>query len=154
MKKTVVVGFGNLLMGDDGVGIRVVQELRQHPLPAHVEIVDGGLASLEVLAAVHGADRLVLVDALTGSGVPGDIYRLTLEDLETPPSAPVYSLHEFTLADALYLMQKTGALPPTTIYGIEPASTDMSLELTPAVAIAAEKLVQVICSETQGATNA
>jgi hydrogenase maturation protease len=150
MKKTVIIGFGNLLMGDDGVGIHVIQELCQRNLPAGVEMVDGGVASYTELQTVREADRLMIVDAVTGSGAPGDIYCLAPEEIQLAVPAPAYSLHDFSLAEALCLAQKSGDLPPTTIYGIEPACFDMKLELTPAVATAAQSLVQLICQELQG----
>ena len=153
MGRTVVAGFGNLLMGDDGVGIHVVRELATHALPGGVELVDGGVSSLEVLGSLLDAARIIIVDALTGGGAPGDIYRLTPADLVPAPAAG-YSLHEFSLPQSLALLATTAPLPPIVIYGVEPASLAMGLELSPPAAAAARRVVDLVLAEVRGGADA
>ena len=148
--RTAVVGFGNLLMGDDGVGIHVVRELADAGLPDAVELVDGGVSSLEVLASLLGAARIVIVDALAGGGEPGAIYRLTPDDLGEAAASPTFSLHEFSLAQSLALLARTAALPPIVIYGVEPACIDCGLELSAPVAEAARRVAALIKEEVAG----
>lgn len=152
--RTAVVGFGNLLMGDDGVGIHVVRELAGAGLPDAVELVDGGVSSLEVLGSLLGAARIFIIDALTGGGEPGAIYRLTPDDLGAAPAPPAFSLHEFSLAQSLALLARTATLPPIVIYGVEPACMDYGLELSPPVAAAAKRVVALITKEVAGGAYA
>ncbi|HWQ61846.1 MAG TPA: hydrogenase maturation protease [Negativicutes bacterium] len=154
MGRTVVAGFGNLLMGDDGIGVHVVRELHGHDLPDGVELVDGGVASLEVLGTLLDAAKLIIVDALTGGGEPGAVYRLTPADLGAVPATAGYSLHEFSLPQSLALLAETAVLPPIVIYGVEPASLAMGLELSPPAAAAARRVVDLILTEVQGGADA
>jgi hydrogenase maturation protease len=154
MGRTVVVGFGNLLMGDDGVGVHVVRALAGRALPAGVEVQDGGVASLEVLGSLRDAARVVIVDALTGGGEPGAVYRLMPADLGQVSAAPGLSLHDFSLPQALALLEKTGPLPPIVIYGVEPASMATGLELSPPVAAAARRVADLIAAEVGGGADA
>ncbi len=154
MARTVVVGFGNLLMGDDAVGIHVVRELASRELPPGVETVDGGVASLEILGSLLDAARIIIVDALAGGGEPGSVYRLTPDALGTAASPPGYSLHDFTLPQALALLARTAELPPIDIFGVEPAGMDLGLELSPPVAAAARRVADLIAAELEEADNA
>lgn len=154
MGRTVVAGFGNLLMGDDGVGIHVVQALAARGLPEGVEVVDGGVASLEVLGSLLDAGRLIIVDALTGGGEPGAVYRLTPADLGPVPAKAGFSLHEFSLPQSLALLAETAVLPPIVIYGVEPASLAMGLELSPSAAGAARRVVEFIMADLEGGGDA
>lgn len=150
MGRTVVVGFGNLLMGDDGVGIHVVRELAARKLPRGVETVDGGVASLEILGSLLDAACIIIVDALAGGGEPGTVYRLTPAELGTAVASPGYSLHEFTLPQSLALLDRTATLPPIVIFGVEPAVMDMGLEMSPPVAAAAMRVADLIAAELGG----
>jgi hydrogenase maturation protease len=154
MGRTVVAGFGNLLMGDDGVGIHVVRELNARGLPAGVEAVDGGVASLEVLGSMLDAARLIIVDALSGGGEPGSVYRLTPDDLGPVPATAGYSLHELNLPQSLALLAETAALPPIVIYGVEPANLETGLELSPPAAAAVKRVADLIMADLRGEADA
>ncbi|EAX48502.1 hydrogenase maturation protease [Thermosinus carboxydivorans Nor1] len=154
MNETVVVGFGNLLMGDDGAGIRVVERLNALGLPPGARALDGGVASFEVLAGLRQAQAVIIVDALAAGGAPGAIYRLTPADLGAAAPDRVYSLHDFTLLEALHLAAKVAPLPRIVIYGIEPASVELGLELTPPVAQAVERVAHLILDELRSELNA
>ncbi len=154
MGRTVVVGFGNLLMGDDGVGIHVVHELAARELPPGVETVDGGVASLEILGSLLDAARIIIVDALAGGGEPGTVYRLTPDDIGTAAGAPGFSLHEFTLPQSLALLARTATLPPIVIFGVEPAGMDLGLDMSPPVAAAARRVADLIAAELGGLDDA
>ena len=151
MKKIVIIGFGNLLMGDDGVGIQAGQKLMKASLPVHVEVIDGGVASFEILDQVRTADLIILIDALAAGGQPGDIYCLLSEKLDNLKVNQGLSLHEFTLIGSLRLAKALGPMPPILIYGIEPADISFRWGLTPVVEQALERLIpMIITSVTAG----
>jgi len=144
MRNIVIIGFGNLLMGDDGVGIQVAQKLMETSLPVNVKVIDGGVASFEILDEVRTADFIILIDALAAGGKPGEIYRLLSEELDSFKVNQGLSLHEFTLIDSLRLAKTVGSMPPIVIYGIEPADVSFRWGLTPVVKQAAQRLIPMI----------
>jgi len=83
MDKNVILGIGNILMQDEGFGVRVVEELaRRHTFPDNVEVLDGGTLGMELMRFIKGADRLIIIDAVNGGGVPGDFYHFTKEEVK------------------------------------------------------------------------
>ncbi|GAH50651.1 unnamed protein product, partial [marine sediment metagenome] len=98
-KKIVILGLGNILLKDEGVGVHIAREVAGKDLPENVEIIDGGTASLDVLMSMKDVDKLIIIDALKGGEEPGSIYRLSREDLSGRTKNPV-SLHQINLLDA------------------------------------------------------
>jgi len=81
----LVLGIGNLVMGDDGAGVRVVQELqKRYVFPPHVEVMDGGTLGLDLLPKLEGIGRLLMVDAVETGGEPGTLVRLVGEEFPLP----------------------------------------------------------------------
>lgn len=154
MLRRVVIGFGNLLMGDDAVGIHIVRELAALSLPSDVELVDGAVASFEALSDARDADEIIIADALTGGGQPGDIYQITPDDLGEVAAAGSFSLHQFSLTEALYLTKQAGPMPPVIIYGVEPGAVELTLELSPPVQAAAKRTAQLIAAYLRGDSHA
>ena len=144
MAKVMIIGLGNLLMGDEGAGVHLIKELENTQLPPEVELLDGGVNSFAALAQAHGAQRIIIVDAMLGGGQPGDIYRLEDKDLDSQLTGVAWSAHDFSLAHSLAAYQKIAALPPITIYGVEPAVIALSMELSPPVQAAVGKIVSLI----------
>ena len=149
MKRINIIGFGNLLMSDDGAGIHLVQHLARRHLPENIQLHDGGVASFEVLDAARNADQIIIIDVLAGGGQPGDIYRLDAVetgDLSGLSPRPL-SLHEDTLLQSLQLARCAGPFPPVTIYGIEPGRITFGTALTPAVSAAVERLTDLLTAK-------
>jgi hydrogenase maturation protease len=133
-----VVGIGNVLLRDEGIGCHVVHALEGIPLP-DVEIIDGGTCP-DVLQLLEDADKLVIVDAVKGGGVPGQIYRFHPEDI-TLEQKPLLSLHDTSLIDSLKLMQLWHNIDEAVIIGVEPRELSWGLELSPELQ---EKMPQII----------
>jgi hydrogenase maturation protease len=133
-----VVGIGNVLLRDEGIGCHVAHALERVPLP-DVEIIDGGTCS-DVLELLEDADKLVIVDAVKGGGMPGQIYRFRPEDI-TLEQKPVLSLHDTSLIDSLKLMQLWHNIGDTVIIGVEPRELGWGLELSQELQ---EKMPQII----------
>src|SRR5688500_4446539 len=114
MARTVVIGLGNPLMGDDGVGLAVLERLRDDWQLDGVELVDGATWGLSLLPVIEDAERLVLVDAIAANGAPGDIIELTRDRL------PIYltrklSPHQVDMRDALAVAELRGRLPDDVV---------------------------------------
>lgn len=138
----LVLGLGNAVMGDDAFGGRVVAELlRCFALPTGVRIVDGGTLGLDLLPMLENTERLLVIDALDMDAPPGSIFRLQGE--EVPRAfAHKLSVHQMGLQDLLAVAELCGHLPPElVVWGVQPATLEPGMELSPAVAAA---LVQVM----------
>ncbi|MBS7287946.1 MAG: hydrogenase maturation protease, partial [Candidatus Freyarchaeota archaeon] len=83
MRRVFVIGVGNYLLGDEGVGVHVINRMKGGSLPEGVEVVDGGVGGLFLLEFFEKADKVILVDAVLGGGKPGDIYVIKPEELES-----------------------------------------------------------------------
>jgi hydrogenase maturation protease len=134
VKRIMVMGIGNVLMQDDGVGVHVIRQLEELDVPPQVELVDGGTHSYDLLDYFSQADICIVVDAMHAGGKPGTVYRVPLEELDMKPNPNIQSLHELSFAEAMYMLQLEGYNPQVLIYGVEPQSVELSLELTPIVA--------------------
>jgi hydrogenase maturation protease len=147
---TVVVGLGNPLMGDDGVGLVVLERLRTGWQLEGVELVDGGTWGLSLLPVIEDAERLVLVDAIAANASPGDIVELTRARL------PIYlsrklSPHQVDMRDTLAVAELRGRLPGDIVaIGIQPVAVELGTELTSVVAARVDRLIQTVIAQLEG----
>jgi len=144
--RVAVVGAGNLLLKDEGVGVHIVRALeRLLPAQGSIQIVDGG-TSPDILGFLSPPDKLVIVDAARGGGKPGTIYRFGPEELSEGQS--VISLHEFNLGTALKTMKYRGVEPgQVVIIGIEPEEIDWGLELSSTLKREMPRIIEVVLQE-------
>jgi hydrogenase maturation protease len=147
--KTLILGLGNAILSDDGVGIYVVRELRDRVNRRDVEVVETGLAGLRLLDILTGYDKAIIVDAIeSGKGSAGDIYRLTPDDFEA--AKHLSSVHDMDFTTALDFGRKSGLALPSqiVIYAVEVAdTTTFSEECTPPVKEAIPVCVEMILRE-------
>lgn len=127
----LIAGVGNELLTDDGVGVHAVRELGKESLPG-VTIVAIGTDVLRGLPFLETADRVLLIDAVRGGQTPGSVY--SFDAGEFRDNAPRHSLHSLGLREAMRVLAPDCAPPPVTVLGVEPASLDYGLELSPSVA--------------------
>lgn len=141
---TLILGMGNLLLCDEGVGVHVARALAERDLPANVAVVEAGTAFLDVLPEIEKADRILLIDAMEGGGAPGSIYRVPFDQCKHPEM--LASLHGFDLSRVLY-MAGSGRNPEVTVFGVEPALIEWGTELSPAVLRVLPALREAIFNE-------
>ena len=136
--RVIVLGVGNILFRDEGVGVHVVQKLLRKELPEDVVIIDGGTATLNALDLIPEqyedyGHNLIIVDAVKGGGSPGTIYLFTPEDIEhrCVENSDVFSLHQMSLIEAISILKFAGRKPESIkVIGIEPSLIDTGLELS------------------------
>jgi len=145
-----VLGIGNVLLGDEGVGCHVVHALEGIPLP-DVKIIDGGTCP-DAFQLLEDADKLVIVDAVKGGGTPGQIYRFHLEDI-TLEQKPFLSLHDVGLVDNLMLMQLWRNIGEAVIIGVEPREINWGLELSPELQEKMPQIIETILAELSTSAN-
>ncbi|MEM5790179.1 MAG: HyaD/HybD family hydrogenase maturation endopeptidase, partial [Syntrophobacteraceae bacterium] len=130
-KKILVLGVGNILLGDEGTGVRVIEKLEdEYILSDNVELYDGGTLGLRLLDPISEADHVIVVDIVRGGGKPGTIYSIPEQDL--PKKIPYKSsLHELNMVETLVYAEVLGNRPSAVVIGIEPGDwTSWSTELT------------------------
>jgi hydrogenase maturation protease len=144
----LVLGLGNVLCRDDGLGIAAVEELcRRYAAPAGVAILDGGTLGLALLAHVGDADDLILVDAIRTADVPGSLVRLAGEEV-APAVRERLSVHQIGVADLLDGMRWLGIRPRhLVLLGLVPETLDVGVGCSPAVAAALSLLVEQVARE-------
>jgi hydrogenase maturation protease len=145
--RIIVLGIGNPLCRDDGIGIRVVGEMRDSGKYSGIDILDGG-ASPDLFSLLDpDVSKLIIVDALRGGGRPGAIYRLKLGGENIADETPA-SLHGMGILDSLKLMKQLGRyLPAVIIIGIEPADVSHGLRLSPAIEALVPDLIKAVEEE-------
>ncbi len=138
-----VLGVGNILYKDDGVGIRVVEKLNDaYDFSDNVTIVDGGVLGINLLGIISNAGRLIVVDTVINNGKPGDFHRLEHDQIPNRILAK-QSLHQVDLIEALTLCNALDHVPQTTIIGIEPENIE-TLDDT---------MTKVVASKLEAFTN-
>ncbi len=145
---TVVLGLGNLLRRDEGLGIRALTRLQQqYYLPASVQVVDGGTLGLELLSYLEGARRVLVLDAALTDGSPGTI--ICLHGDEVPAFFGMRSSpHEIGLPDLLAVARLRGAAPTEiTLIGMQPGVIELGWELSAVVADHLDALVETTIKE-------
>lgn len=143
MKKTAVLGIGNILFKDDGIGVRVVQKLEEKGSLPGVDLVDGGTSTMDMLDLFLTCDRVIVVDSLRGGHPPGTIYRLTPEQLGSYNSFN-FSLHDVQVLDLVKMAALMGEYPEVTIIGIEPKEIEESMDLSPEMEAALPGLMELV----------
>jgi hydrogenase maturation protease len=143
-----VLGVGNILYTDDGVGIRVVEKLEKaYEFSDNVDIIDGGVLGVNLLGVISNAGRLIVVDTVLNHGQPGDLHRLDHDQIPNRILAK-NSLHQVDLIEALTLCNALGHVPETTIIGVEPKDIEsLSEDLSPEVGARLDDLVQNVLEE-------
>ena len=149
--ETLVIGVGNPLRGDDGVGVRVAEALVERDLPRDVEVVDGGTQGLGIVSLMEGRRRVILVDAADMGRAPGSFVRFKPEDVRMWGDAEHLSIHGAGLRDALLLAQALGTLPEeVVIFGVQPAKIEWESALSPEAEASLPALVEAVMMEVRG----
>ena len=147
--KVVVVGIGNTLLKDEGIGVHIANTLQEiAPLDSNLEIIDGG-TSPDVFLNLKDIEKLIIVDAAEGSGEPGTLYRYDPESLFNDSSL-LTSIHQVGIPQSLKLMDHYGIKPKQIIvYGIQPKDIDWGLEPSDELKQKIPEIVKIILKEVK-----
>ncbi len=144
----MILGVGNILLSDDGVGIRVIEKLdKEYDFPDNVSVIDGGVLGINLFGVISNAEYLIIVDTVFNNGKPGDLHRLTGKDIPARIRAK-NSLHEVDLVESITLFKLMDHSPEMVIIGIEPKDIEtMNPELTNIVSEKVDDLVNAVLKE-------
>jgi hydrogenase maturation protease len=146
-----VLGIGNILLTDEGFGVRVVEKLsREYEFPENVSLVDGGVLGINLLGVLADTQHLIVVDAVKNKQPPGSLYRL--EKNELPERILLKnSLHQTDFLETLTLCQAIDKVPETTVVlGVEPKDIlTLSVEMTPTVEARVDDMMDLVLRELE-----
>ncbi|PKO10133.1 MAG: hydrogenase expression/formation protein [Chloroflexi bacterium HGW-Chloroflexi-2] len=149
MKKTLILGVGNYILSDDGLSVHVLERLQANNLiPDNIQMVDGGTCGLDLLQYLEGVSNLIIIDAVkTRDGIPGSIIRLDGDQVPAYLSLKI-SPHDIGLPDLLATAKLRDLYPEKiVVFGIQPASLELGVELSPEVASKVDELIELIQNE-------
>lgn len=150
--RVVVLGVGNILLTDEGVGVRVVEQLEaQYVLPEGVVVIDAGTSAMEILEDLENLDLLVIADAVFAHQEPAALVKL--QDGDVPAFFQRnMSPHQVGLSDVLAALEFNGRAPKkVVICGIKPVSMQLGMELSPEVAAKVPALLEMVVGELRAA---
>lgn len=144
--KTLILGIGNILMGDEGIGVHVINSLEKSVLPADTELLDGGVGSFLLLEPMQDAKRVILIDATIDGQKAGSVRRLRPKiSTDYPTTLTAHDIGLKDLLDAFYLM---GKVPDVTLFAVSISDLqDMEMELSPELAAAVPQVARMVLDE-------
>lgn len=145
-----VLGVGNILLSDEGVGVRVIERLsQQYVFPDNVQVIDGGVLGIRLMGIIGGTDVLIVVDAVKNNGTPGTLYRLADDEVPRRVLAK-QSMHQMDLPEVLALCSAIDKNPRTVVLGVEPEDiSTMDVALTPTISAKVDDLVAMVLAELE-----
>jgi hydrogenase maturation protease len=146
--KVLVLGVGNVLMRDEALGVRAVEELgRRYRFPENVELLDGGTSGIELLSYIRERDYLIVIDAVRSGSPPGTVVRVEGEDVPARFMTRI-SPHQLGISDLLATATISGHLPERMVlFGIEPKDVELGLGLSDEVRAGFGRLIEVVLNE-------
>lgn len=157
-QKILILGVGNVLLQDDGVGVHTVRRLEaEYDFPPNVRLMDGGTLGVSLMEYINDSDYLIVVDAVRAGHPAGSVYRLEDEGLRKSLGMSD-SMHQVDLVDTLIMCDlATGRRPKAVVFGMEPKAIAMDAldpELSPEARAGQDKLCRVIVEEVERVTGA
>jgi hydrogenase maturation protease len=149
--KTLILGIGNILLGDEGIGVWVVESLRRcYQFPSSATVLEGGTLGLDLLPQLQDVSRLLVVDAVQLGGEPGEIVRLEGDDVPRAIDVKV-SPHQIGIKELLATARLMGCEPPKVVlWGMEPERVQPGADFSPKIAQALPQLQTSVLDELKG----
>jgi hydrogenase maturation protease len=146
-KEILVLGIGNILLRDEGVGIHVIEYLQKQAIPQNVDVLDGGTAGFDLLDIISDRRVIILIDAIDAGHPPATVVRFTPEDLQVS-SDPQLSVHNIDFAQALKMAAMMGCAPhKVIIFGVQPQTVEPGLALTEPIARLVPHIAALVLDE-------
>lgn len=148
--KIIIIGLGNTLLQDAGIGVHIIQELQKMNLPDNIELIDGGTAGLDLMDYMNkGVDKVIIIDAVKGGRTPGTVFRLSANEIMTT-TKHIFSIHQADLVDAIKMIDLFGRKPQEiVIIGVVPDEIEWALNLSPVLQSKIPEIIRVILDEIE-----
>ncbi|MEW6108762.1 MAG: HyaD/HybD family hydrogenase maturation endopeptidase [Nitrospirota bacterium] len=143
--KTALLGIGNILLRDEGIGVRAVEAIRErYELPETVEVIDGGTMGLDLLPFIEDKKRVIIIDAVNAGKAPGTIIQIEGEDIPKFLALKM-SVHQIGLPDMLSAAKMMGIMPKELcLIGIQPKTMDTGLSFSDEIENSFEPLIEAV----------
>lgn len=145
--RIMVMGIGNILLSDEGLGVRFLDDLAKIPLPENVELLEGGTAGLELVHLIKEVDFLIIVDAVNAKAKPGALFRFQPEDLQVFPEKYEISFHQVGIVEVLAMAKILDQSPQTVIFGVQPKSLEWGMDISSEIQDQFPRLADLVMSE-------
>lgn len=145
--RVTILGVGNELLSDEGVGVYVAKELEKKEIPPGVEVFEGGTDGFGLLHIISDTDYLIVIDSVKGGGEPGSIYRFDIKDAPSCPDLFKTSVHQIGILEVINLSDLIGKTPETVVIGIEPKTVATGMELSPEIHAKIPRVVELVLEE-------
>ena len=146
MAKTAVLGIGNIILKDDGLGVYVIQALQKEEDLCGIELVDGGTSTFDMLEYFTDYDRVIVIDCLKVNNPPGTIYKVSPDEIPNY-KGEYLSLHDVQIIDIIKIANMLGKYPKVTVYGVEPQEISFGIGLTDEIQTVMPKVINYLKKE-------
>ena len=146
--KVAIVGVGNILLKDEGIGVRVVKQLEnEYTFPPEIVLIDGGTDGPHLTSLMADFDKIIVIDAVEGGENPGTIYKFTLDQISFDTTTHL-SIHQMGVLEALNQIKLLGKEPEVIFIGIEPQDiSPWGMKLSPAIEAKIPELIALVLEE-------
>jgi len=146
---TLVLGVGNILLEDEGIGVRVIEAMQGMSLPEGVELFDGATAGADLIDVIADRHRVIVVDAVDADVAPGTVLRFTGKDFARREGT-VMSLHQVGFIDAVGMATHLGAAPQeVVVIGVKPAKVGFGLDLSDRIHAVIPGVIRLVLAELE-----
>ncbi len=142
----LVLGVGNILLGDEGIGVHIIRELEKEKLSDNVELMDAGTALFSIVHLLKKRKKVIVIDAAKGGEEPGTIYRILPSQIKNEHNK-ILSMHEIGLRECLTTLEQEGVSRDIVIIGIEPDLIDWGIQLSPRLQQKLPEIIRAVLSE-------
>ena len=152
-KPVLILGIGNLLFKDDGIGLHVVERLKNMSLPPDVEIIEGGITAFDIVYLIENRKKVIVLDSVKADGTPGTIYRFTGNDIEEKRKDYLKSPAEAEFLDYFKTTRLMGTAPDELVFiGVEPDDTGnkngkLEIALSPTLEKKIPDIIEMVMKE-------
>jgi hydrogenase maturation protease len=143
-----VVALGNILRGDDGIGIVVLDELKKEEMPG-IQLLDIGADAFSLLEHFMGSDPIIIIDCARMNKLPGEVVKFQIDQANLSRADDIVSLHGFSLAETYQMAQKMGDVAECHIIGIEPKIVDFNATISSVVKNSIPLIINMVKEEVQ-----
>ena len=147
-RKIAVVGVGNILMRDEGIGVVLVNLLEKKKYTEEIDFIDAGTSFFNVVSGLRDYDKVVIIDTVCCGEAPGTVYRFEMSDIEDAGSNGMISLHDLGVIHSIKLEKLAGGFPEDIVFfGIEPKNIELTMEISDEIQEKIEQIIDKIISE-------
>ena len=149
-KPILILGIGNILLSDEGVGIHVIEQLGKISVPEDVELVDGGTAGADIIDIIADREKVIIVDSMQTNDSPGTIRKFTINDFDFSNSINM-SLHDLGIVETILMTELLGCKPKKVIlFGVKPENIGCGLSLSKTLSNKITNIAELVLKEAAG----